>query len=167
MPYGDDAGFEAWLETMGYVLPGTAPTPAILRARGSLYVDGYERYWTGQRAGGVMQEEAWPRTGATINCTTAIPDDVIPPAVVTASYRAGWLEAETPGILIGSGPSTGNRVKRNKVDGAVEREYFDDGKREVGSGPAFIDSQIDGLLGQFICEVKDGAFLWTLGGCSA
>jgi len=164
MPYGDDAGFETWLETMGYELPSDAPDPAILRARGSLYVDGYERYWTGQRTGGVMQEEAWPRTGATINCTTAIPDDVIPPAVVTASYRAAWLEAETPGVLIGSAGAAGSRIKRQKVD-TIEREFFDDGKNGVGSGPSFIDSQIDGLLGQFICDANDGAFLWTLGGC--
>lgn len=164
MPYGTDEGFELWLETMGYELPADAPDVAVLRARGSLYVDGYERYFTGQRTGGVMQEEAWPRTGATINCTTAIPDDVIPPAVITASYRAAWLDAETPGILIGSAGTSGSRVKRQKVD-VIEREFFDDGKTEVGGGPSFIDSQIDGLLGQFICDTSGGAFMWALGGC--
>ncbi|AJA07455.1 hypothetical protein SKP52_02600 [Sphingopyxis fribergensis] len=163
--YGTDDGFTGWLAEQGYTLPDDAPAPAVLRARGSAYVDGYERYWTGQRTGGVMQEEGWPRTGATINCTGAIPDDVIPPAVITASYRAAWLEAETPGILIGSAPSAGNRIKRQRVEGAVEREFFDDGKTEVGGGPAFIDSQIDGMLSAFICDTSGAAFMWALGGC--
>lgn len=160
--YGTDDGFNDWLAEQGYVLPVTAPAPAVLRARGSTYVDGYERYWTGQRTGGVMQELGWPRTGATINCTVPIADDVIPPAVVTASYRAAWLDASTPGILTGSTVTAGARVKRQKVD-VIEREFFDDGKAEIGGGPSFIDSQIDGLLGQFICDANDGAFLWTLG----
>lgn len=160
--YGTDAGFQQWLDEQGYALPTTAPSPAVLRARGSAYVDGYEVYWTGQRTGGVMQELAWPRTGATVNCTQAIPSDVIPPAVVNASYRAAWLEASTPGILAGPSITTGSRVKREKVD-VVEAEYFDDGKAAVGGGPSFIDSQIDGMLGAFICNDDGAAFLWTLG----
>lgn len=160
--YGDDEGFEAWLAEQGLVLPDEAPTPAVLRARGSLYVDSYEKFWTGQRAGGVTQELGWPRSGATVNCTMAIPDDVIPPAVITAAYRAGWLDAVTPGILNGSAGAAGSRVKRQKVD-VIEREFFDDGKAEIGGGPSFIDSQIDGLLSQFVCDDSGAAFLWTLG----
>lgn len=160
--YGTDEGFTAWLGEQGYSLPAGAPAPAALRARGSAYVDGYEPFWTGQRSGGVMQERGWPRTGATSNCTAAIPDDVIPIAVVTSTYRAAWLEASTPGVLTGSIVPAGERVKRQKVD-VMEREFFDDGKAAVGSGPAFIDSVIDSLLGQFICDQKGGAFLWSLG----
>lgn len=162
MAYGTDAGFDIWLETMGFELPASAPDNAVLRARGSAYVDGYERYWTGQRTDGVMQEDGWPRTGAKVNCTVDVPDDVIPPAVVTAAYRAAWLDAQTPGVLSGSVVTAGARVKRQKVD-VIEREFFDDGKAAVGGGPSFIDSTIDGLLGQFICDAKGGAFLWTLG----
>ncbi len=161
--YGDDAGFQAWLDEQGYVLPGTAPALAVLRSRGSAYVDGYEAFWTGYRTGGVMQELGWPRTGARVNCVQAIPDDAIPPAVVNASYRAAWLESSAPGTLAGPAPTPGARVKRQKVD-VIEREFFDDGKAEVGAGPAFIDSQIDGWLSAFICDdTKGAAFLWTLG----
>jgi hypothetical protein len=160
--YGNDTDFTAYLAEQGYTLPAGAPTPAVLRARGSAYVDGYEAYWTGQRTGGVLQDLAWPRTGATLNCTVAVPDDVIPPAVVNAAYRAAWLEASTPGVLSGAISTAGARVKRQKVD-VIEREFFDDGKAEVGGGPSFIDSQIDGLLGQFICNADGGAFMWTLG----
>jgi hypothetical protein len=160
--YGSDEGFTAYLAEQGYTLPAGAPSPAVLRARGSAYVDGYEAFWTGYRTGGVMQELAWPRTAATIGCTIAIADDVIPPAVVAAAYRAAWLEAMTTGILTGSVVTTGKRVKRQKVD-VIEREFFDDGKAAVGSGPAFIDSIIDGALRQFICEATGGAFMWSLG----
>ncbi len=160
--YGDDAGFAAYLVEQGYVLPGTAPSPAVLRARGSAYVDGYEAKWTGQRTGGVMQELAWPRTSARVNCTVAIPDDVIPPAVVNASYRAAWLDAQTPGVLVGPVVTAGSRVKRQKVD-VIEREFFDDGKAIIGGGPSFIDSQIDGMLSAFICDQSGAPFMWTLG----
>lgn len=163
MAYGTDDGLTAWLAQQGYSLPDDAPAPAVLRARASTYVDGYEQYWTGHRTDGAMQGNAWPRTGATLNCVTAIPADVIPVAVVTATYRAAWLEASTPGVLAGPQIAPGKRVKRQRVEGAVEREFFDDGKRAVGSGPAFIDSLIDGLLGQFICDQKNAAFVWSLG----
>lgn len=163
MPYGTDQGLTDWLAAQGYELPDTAPSPAVLRARGSAYVDGYEAHWTGHRAGGVVQELGWPRTGATLKCTVAIPDDVIPPAVVNASYRAAWLDAETPGILTGTAPGPGQRVKRERVEGAVEVEYFDDGKSSAGAAVSFIDAAIDGAMRQFICDATGAAFLWTLG----
>lgn len=162
MAYGTDDGLTTWLAQQGYTLPDSTPTLAVLRARGSTYVDSYEQYWTGHRTDGAVQENAWPRTGATLNCVTAIDSDVIPVAVVTATYRAAWLEASNPGVLAGPQIAAGKRVKRQKVD-VIEREFFDDGKQAVGSGPAFIDSLIDGLLGQFICDQKSAAFVWSLG----
>jgi hypothetical protein len=158
MSYGDDAGFETWMETMGYVLPSGAPDIAILRARGSAYIDAtYEPLWTGTRTNPLSQDDAWPRTGATINCTIAIPDDMIPNAVINASYRAGLLmasEATTPV------PLTGSRVKRQKAD-VLEREFFDDGKSTAGeTGAAFVDPMIDGWLRQFICSLGDNLLLF-------
>ena len=119
--YGTDDGFTAWLAEQGYSLPSGAPAPSVLRARGSAYVDGYEAYWTGQRTAGAMQELGWPRTGARLNCIMAIADDVIPPSVVNASYRAAWLEGATSGILTGATAAPGKRIKRQRVEGAVER----------------------------------------------
>ncbi len=162
MSYGTDDGLTAWLAQQGYALPADAPPPAVLRARASTYVDSYEQYWTGHRSDGVAQENAWPRTGATLNCVTAVPSDVTPIAIVTATYRAAWLEASNPGVLAGPQIAPGSRVKRQKVD-VIEREFFDDGKHAVGSGPAFVDSLIDGLLGQFICDQKNAPFVWSLG----
>lgn len=160
--YGDDAGFTAWLDEQGYALPDGAPSPAVLRARGSAYVDGYEAYWTGQRTDGAMQALGWPRTGAVLNCVTAIPSDIIPVGVVNATYRAAWLEASTPGTLDGPTITPGARIKSERVD-VIEVDYFDDGKSSVGGGPSFVDSLIDGWLAPFACNQKDAAFLWTLG----
>lgn len=160
--YGTDAGFQRWLLVNGYTLPANAPAAAVLRARASAYIDGYEPRWTGHRTNGAMQELAWPRTGASVNCTVAVPSDAIPPAVINATYRAAWLEASTPGVLAGPIVTTGSRVKRQKVD-VIEREFFDDGKAQMGGGPAFIDSTIDGLLSGFVCDQSSGAFMWSLG----
>lgn len=161
--YGDDIGFAAWLAEQGHTLPGTAPTPAVLRARASAYVDTYEAFWTGSRTGGVLQELGWPRTGASLNCRIAIPSDIIPPAVIAASYRAAWLEAVTPGILAGPIVTPGGRVRSEKIDGAVEVSYFDDGKSSAGGAVVFIDATIDGALRAFICDASGGAFVWSLG----
>jgi len=161
--YGTDDGFVSWLAEQGYELPATSPAPAVLRARGSGYVDSYEAYWAGQRLAGVMQELAWPRLGAFLNCTVPVPDDLVPPAVVNASYRAAWLEASSPGILFGATVTPGQRVRREKVDGAVEVEYFDDGKSATGAAVGFVDAAIDGALRQFICDQAGSAFMWSLG----
>lgn len=165
MAYGTDEGAADWLASMGYALPVDAPPVAVLRARASAYLDAvYEPLWTGERTGGVMQEDGWPRTGALFRCKPgAIPDDAVPPAVVKAAYRAMWLEVSDPGILSAS-MTAGQRVAREKVD-VIEMAYHDDGGK-VGSGSvAFVDSEIDGAMRAFICDAPDGPGLgvWTVG----
>ena len=151
MAYGTDSSFTDWLDAYGYVLPAGAPPASVLRARGSAYIDGaYEALWTGRRTDGVSQTDAWPRSGAKLNCTVAIADDVIPQTIINASYRAAWLEAETPGTLNASF-SAGQRVKRSKVD-VIEEEYFDDGSAVSGSVAGFVDAEIDGMMRPFICK---------------
>ena len=157
--YGSDAGFTAWLAGQGLVLPVTAPTPAILRAIGSAYVDGaYEpRLFCSQRVDPLTQELAWPRTGALIN-GTAIPEDLIPPAWVNASYRAAYLQAITPGWATG-GVNPSRMTKREKA-GEVEREFFASGEGGVigNAAPGFnVDPLIDGWLSLWLCDpVGDG-----------
>ena len=64
--YGDDSGLAAYLAAQGYVLPEGAATLAVLRQRGSDYLDGlYGAQFRGVPTDGVTQERAWPRTGAT------------------------------------------------------------------------------------------------------
>lgn len=163
MAYGTDIGFTAYLAAMGYTLPVGSPTAAVLRARGSAYLDAvYGGRWTGHQTDPVTQVDQWPRTGAKVRCITAIADDVIPLAVVNAAYRAAWLEASTPGTLSAS-VTPGGRVSRQKAD-VLERAFFDDGAAVAGGGSvAFIDSEIDGAMMQFICDKTGGLMLLSVG----
>lgn len=153
--YGDDSGFTAWLAANGYVLSESAPTPAVLRQRGSTYIDGlYGPRFSGSPVGGFAQERAWPRTDATAYGST-IGSDVIPDAVVQASYHAAYAEATSPGSLSASG-SEASRVKREKVEGAVEVEY----QATVGAFSAAsltpIFTLIEGLLAPFLVQPAPG-----------
>lgn len=160
--YGDDAGFAAWAADEGLTLPVDAPLPAILRQRGSAYVDGlYGQRFSGVPTGGFAQERAWPRTGA-IAYGAAIDPDVIPDAVVKASYFAAFQEASSPGSLSPVATSAG-QVKREKVD-VIEVEYFG------GSGDALADatptiSAVEGLLAPFLIVVctTPTIGIWAIG----
>lgn len=146
--YGDDALFDAWLDANGYNLPNTAPDIAVLRQRGSAYIDGaYGPRFPGYPTGGLAQDRAWPRTGATV-FGSALASDLIPQRVIDASYMAAYLEATSPGSLtVVVDPA--KRVKRQKVEG-IEREFFEPGDSGSGtvSGPA--SSAIEGLLGPLL-----------------
>lgn len=98
--YGADQAFSDWMEANGYTLPEGAPDAAVLRERGSVYIDGtYGDRFPGKPTGGASQERAWPRTGASDRYGNALPTDQVPQRVIDASYHAAWMEATTPGIL--------------------------------------------------------------------
>ncbi|KQQ46518.1 hypothetical protein ASF69_04640 [Rhizobium sp. Leaf311] len=159
--YGTDDGFTAWLSDNGYVLPVTAPAPAVLRNRGSQYIDGV---YGSRFLGSVVdpsQERQWPREGAIVN-GKLLPSDVVPAAVINASYQAAWQEASKPGSLIVVGSSS-SAVKRVKV-GQIEKEYQtakDDGS--AGWMTPLI-SIVDGMLAPFL---KDDDLqyigIWSVG----
>lgn len=161
--YGDDAGLQAWLDANGYVLPESSLPPAVLRERGSRYIDAtYGSLFSGYPTGGAMQERAWPRTGALYGSSEIGPDE-IPMAVVSASYLAAYLEAENPGSLTTT-VTPGGRIKRNKAD-VFEREFFDDGPAVAG-GAAFgvVNDTINGLLAPLLkSDDASGAFIMAVG----
>ena len=152
--YGTDDGLQAWLTAQGLALPPGA-TPATLRAIGSAYVDAaYEaRLQCSHRAGGFEQELAWPRAGHRVN-GQPVPEDLIPPAWINASYRAAYLQAITPGWATGS--TDPNRItKREKVD-VIEREFFaaaDAGGGASAAGMAS-DAIINGMVLPWLCSSK-------------
>lgn len=147
MAYGDDSGLTAWLAANGYTLPAGAPAPAVLRQRGSAYIDGlYGQRFVGVPADGYFQERAWPRIGTCVQ-GRAIPPDLVPLAIEHASYAAAYQEAIKPGSLSVSA-SQGGALKRKKID-TIEKEYFE------GSGNAVADatlklSAVEGLLAPFL-----------------
>lgn len=145
--YGADDAFMTWLASNGYVLPEGAPSAAVLRQRGSAYLDGvYGSRFSGSPTAGFAQERAWPRTGAEAHCM-AIPFDVVPIPIEQASYAAAWFEATNPGALSASG-SQAAVIKREKI-AVIETEYA------VGTGDALRDAtvrlaSVEGLIASFL-----------------
>lgn len=151
--YGTDAGFATWLAANGYTnTSGLAP--AVLRERGSAYIDGqYGDRFTGTPTAAIAQERAWPRTNA-FAYGVAIDSASIPAAVVNASFAAAWAEASAPGSLsvIGSAASA---VKREKVDGAVEVEYRSQSGAWTAESLAPVLTVVEGLLRPFLTKAVD------------
>lgn len=150
--YGTDEGFLAWLSGQGLELPDGA-VPAVLRQIGSAYIDAaYEaRLQCSRRAGGFEQELAWPRSGHRVN-SQAVPDTLIPPAWVNASYRAAYLEARSPGWATGS--TDPNRItKREKVD-VIEREFMTaaDAGGSASAAGMVADAIINGMVLPWLCS---------------
>lgn len=156
--YGDDTGFTTWLTDNGLSLPVGAPTPAVLRNRGSAYVDATygQRLTCSTRAGGPEQERAWPRAGH-----PNVASDVIPIAWVHASYRAGYLEATLTGGLSRQIDNQARAV-RQKVD-VIERQFADSGALVAGEVVGIVDAEIDGLVSPYLCSLKSVLGIRSIG----
>lgn len=155
--YGTDQGFSDWLTTNGHVLPESALAPAILRQRGSQYIDGlYGSRFSGQPTGGFAQDRAWPRAGAEAY-SQFIPDDVVPPAIERATYAAAYQEALSPGSL-SAAVSAAGAVKRERVEGAVDIEYFE-GSGDVAADATIKLSLVEGLMAPFFGSAALGVFV--------
>lgn len=154
--YGEDNGFTAWLTDNGLTLPEGSLAVAVLRQRGSSYIDGlYGPKFSGQPTDGLVQERAWPRTGAEA-FGQSIPSDLVPNAIIQASYAAAYHEATSPGSLSVAASASGV-VKRERVD-VLEVEYV------AGSGDAVADatlrlSQVEGLLTPFFSAPLPSIFV--------
>ncbi|GAA2817210.1 hypothetical protein EDC40_103651 [Aminobacter aminovorans] len=151
--YGTNEGFTAYATAAGYTVP--AGDIGAARQRGSTYVDGtYGARFSGLPTGGVEQERAWPRTGATAY-GSALASDIIPVRVVNASYEAALLELQSPGSLsaVVSGSSL---VKREKVEGAVEVEYAVSDKTDLAVAARPLVSVIDGMLAPLLTVALPG-----------
>lgn len=147
--YGDDAGFTAYATAAGYTVP--AGTIAAARQRGSTYIDGaFGSRFSGTPTGGIDQERAWPRTGATA-FGTSLADNLIPTRVINASYEAALLELQSPGSLsaVISGTSL---VKRERVEGAVEVEYAVSEKLDLYAAAMPVVTIIEGMLAPLLYQ---------------
>lgn len=157
--YGNDDAMKAYWTAAGYTFANDAPF-AALRQRGSAYVDAvYGLRFTGQPTGGIDQERAWPRTGATAYGST-LASNLVPVRVVNASYEAAYIELKSPGSLsVVVDPS--KRVKRQKVD-TIEREFFEPGEASGGAAGAPVSSVIEGTLAPLLEPVTDGTGIWVV-----
>lgn len=148
--YGDDSGLSDWLAANGLSLPSGAPSLAVLRERGSVYLDGtYGTRFPGYPTGGIEQERAWPRTDA-FAFGNEIASDVIPTAIVNASYVAAYAEAVSPGSLSVS-YTPGTTKVLTKVD-KIEWDVIGDASAEGAMIPVL--SAVEGLLAPFLLPVR-------------
>lgn len=156
--YGTNDGFTAYADAAGYSVPSGDIGAA--RQRGSAYLDGaYGARFTGVPTGGVDQERAWPRTGASA-FGSALATDIVPLRVVNASYEAALIELRAPGSLsVVTDPS--RRVKRQKVD-TIEREFFDQPDQAPGTIAGPVASIIDGLLAPLLVLEAAGLGIWVV-----
>ena len=159
--YGDNGDFTAWLAENGYTLPAGAPSADVLRQRGSSYIDAV---YGARFVGSVVdpqQERQWPRDGAIVN-GKAFPADVVPTAVIRASYQAALQEANSPGSLSVVGTASG-AVKRVKV-GQIEKEYQTADSDGTASGITPLISLVDGMLAPFLRDLTLPSFgIWSVG----
>ncbi|WP_435170821.1 DnaT-like ssDNA-binding protein [Falsirhodobacter sp. 1013] len=149
MAYGTDDGFADWLDSLGISLPVSAPDLAVLRARGSDYIDAA----FGARFKGVTtavdQPNQWPRSGVVLN-GRPLPDGLVPLAVVQAAYRAALAEGQGFSLSRTIDP-TAPIVKREKVD-VIETEYFQPPANADAGVP--VVAGLDGLLAPFLKPVN-------------
>jgi hypothetical protein len=159
--YGDDAGFTAWLADWGYTLPVDAPSPAVLRNRGSQYIDAvYGSRFLGSVVD-AAQERQWPREGAIVS-GKLLPSDVTPAAVVNASYFAAFQEATNPGSLSVVG-SASSAVTREKV-GQIEVQYASVQSDGTALSITPLISIVDGMLAPYLRDDRLQCFgIWSVG----
>lgn len=148
--YGTDDQFTQWLLDNSYTLPDGAPSPAVLRQRGSQYIDAvYGDRFIG-RIATFDQERAWPRMGASLR-GAAIPSNVVPQAIIYASFIAAYEDATNPGSLSVVGSVSG-AVTREKV-GELEVQYAGPQSDDAVSLTPLI-STVDGMLAPYLRDLS-------------
>lgn len=159
--YGSDALFDAWMIDNGYALPENAMDAAVLRQRGSQYIDAvYGSRFVG-RVASHDQERQWPRTGAIVN-GVAIHSDVVPSAVIHASFFAAFQEATSPGSLSAVG-SASTTVTREKV-GQIEVQYANAESDGTAAAITPLISVVDGMLEPYLRNLDVPYFgIWSVG----
>lgn len=149
--YGTDDGFTDWLEANGYSLPDAAPAPAVLRQRGSTYIDGlYGPRFSGSPVEGAAQDREWPRTDATDRYGNAL--NGVPQRVIDASYYAAYAEALSPGSL-STTYTPGTAKVLTEVKG-IKWEVVGDASKPGSMIPVI--SAVEGLLAPFLVQPVPG-----------
>jgi hypothetical protein len=158
-PGADDAESYASIETIndyavkrgasfpitGEDAPATAAAIVAAEAaarRATAWIDGeYGPMFIGTAAS-ASQALEWPRTGAWFR-GEELPSDTIPRQIVEATCEAAIRELAEPGSM-SPDMDRGGRIKRERVEGAVEVEYMDGAP--AGTDRPLIDGKLSALL---------------------
>ncbi|AVX04340.1 hypothetical protein MXMO3_01815 [Maritalea myrionectae] len=104
----------------------------------------YGRFYRGHRKG-YVQGLQWPRSNAFDDAGFLLPE--LPQEIVDANAD---LAVRALSAALSSDAARGGMVKRNKVDGAVEREFFE------GASPETKYGQIETMLGPVLNGMQRG-----------
>ena len=102
--------------------------------------------------------EAAKRSGKFVRCSSEFPFLPGPQRVIEASYHAAYAEAVSPGSLSVSG-SAASRVKRERVEGAVEVEYQAGSSEFSAATLTPIFTAVEGLLAPLLIQAVPGALV--------
>lgn len=92
--------------------------------RATTWLDaGFRDRFPGRKTNGRQQALEWPRVGACDASGEAIASDEVPTEIINALCEAAIREKASPGGL-SPDVTPGQVAKREKVEGAVEVEYF-------------------------------------------
>lgn len=147
-------GNTAWADVDGESpdSPDDARSEALMR--GSDYIDAkYGSRYPGLPTEGRGQDRPWPRTGATDKAGYEIADDEVPIEIEQATYEAALRELVEPGSLMPDYVAA-ERVRRERVEGAVEVEYSD--KFQGAAGVTPIVTLIAGILAPLLGTGRRG-----------
>lgn len=92
--------------------------------RGTVWLDAtFRARFPGRKANGRQQALEWPRVGACDASGEAIASDEVPVEIINALCEAAIREKAAPGSL-SPDVTPGGVAKRERIEGAVEVEYF-------------------------------------------
>ncbi|EIY5055168.1 hypothetical protein ML056_003480 [Klebsiella variicola] len=122
--YGDVAGLLAFATSRGYDVPEDTAEMLLFQAIDFLNLQS----WAGEPTDSA-QALPWPRSGVKVG-RRVIPDDKIPPALVTAQYRLA-IAAQDMELMPGY---SGAQAVEEAVSGAVSVKYSES---TIGAGVTF------------------------------
>lgn len=122
--YATAPGLVEWATTRGYDVPEDTAEALLFQAMDYLALQA----WAGEPTDSA-QPLPWPRSGVKVG-RMAIPDDKIPPALVTAQYRLA-IAAQEVELMPGY---SGAQAVEEAVSGAVSIKYSES---TIGAGVTF------------------------------
>lgn len=156
--YVDEAEARAYAEARGIELPADDAEVSAMLIAAMDYLEAQRQRFQGSKTHPGVQALQWPRTGVILDCSYALPGNVIPSELKQAQMALA-LEVHAGNKLLPS--SDGRVVKKEKVD-VIEREFMtgSDLGRQGLPAPSF--PLVDGLLAPLFTACGGGFGIRTV-----
>lgn len=130
----------------------TLPADESLLIKAMDYLEAQRARYQGAKTNPGVQALQWPRTGVILDCSYALPDNVIPVELKNAQMQLA-LEVFAGNTLLPS--SDGRVVKREKVD-VIEREFMTGSDLGTGGLPSPSFPAVEALLAPLFAACGGG-----------